>query len=565
MRTSRANHVGFAVALPLAVLTHFAMAQTPAPAQTDGQAPATVVVTASRPVNLDGYQAVESRIETILSHQPALSSPFLSRCMEDRFAVENAAVPGRSLPLQDSASTEYHIKCARVHIEAKDTTLRQGLQAFDRQDYAAALGLFKQAYAKMGTQDAALMLAKMQFGGLGTPKDKAKGIAWLREVAEDRFDPRRDALRFDPAHPAATNARIDAAMMLARIYEEGDGVARDGKQAERWYAKAVEFGFVPVLDSLGGAAYGLGKPLVAHQPAKEAPGDGVPLPSQATVAAVASLPDEQALATVAAAPARDTPARPEPHADKVGPGEGGARLQDQADPGVLMRVHVTGVRALPWKSYRAMRAAVAAYEEHKALAPDAAFSFAAIAPPGTRLPANFKLRVRTREGQEYPIALEAGALFQLPVLPDPQVDADLVSNLKGGALRIGLLVHTRSVPPEKERLGDVRLREAIGQAIADVDHPSDDPRCRGRRRGHNDCRLPRATVWFKPRAPASGAWLVVGDRREALQGNGDPDYPAYRMPVGAGHLGNDVVIEFDYKLPLRPVKLDAVLMSDAND
>jgi hypothetical protein len=156
-------------------------------------------------------------------------------------------------------------------------------------------------------------------------------------------------------------------------------------------------------------------------------------------------------------------------------------------------------------------------------------------------------------------------MFQLPALPDPEADADLVSNLKDGPLRIGLLVHTRGVPPEKERLGDVRLRAEIAQAIADVDHPPDDPRCRGKHRGHNDCRRSQASVWFKPRAPASGAWLVEADRREALQSNGDADFPSYRIPVNAGHLGNDVTIEFDYKTPPRPMKLNAVLMYDAND
>jgi hypothetical protein len=45
-------------------------------------------------------------------------------------------------------------------------------------------------------------------------------------------------------------------------------------------------------------------------------------------------------------------------------------------------VRVTGVRAAPWKSYRAMSAALAAYHQHKALAPAAIFRFAVMPPAG---------------------------------------------------------------------------------------------------------------------------------------------------------------------------------------
>jgi hypothetical protein len=235
-----------------------------------------------------------------------------------------------------------------------------------------------------------------------------------------------------------------------------------------------------------------------------------------------------------------------------------------ADTAAFMVVRVTGLRAVSWKSYRAMRAAVAAYEKYKFLAPDAVFSFAVLPPAGKALPANFKLRVRTKDGQEYPVTLENGELFQLPVLPDLNADADLVSNLNGGQLRIGLLVHTRSVPPEKERLGDVRLRFQINQAIADVDDPNDDPKCLWKTR-RNGCKRPSITVWHKPRAPANGASIVEADRREVLEASDDPNSPSYKMPISGGHWGNDALIEFDYRKPLRPLNLSEVAIYDAND
>lgn len=492
-----------AIVLPmlLAALLHDAGAQ----------APATVVITAPRPVNLDGYRATEARINNILSHRPAPSSRFLSWCMEHRFARENAAFSDGSLPLQENRSLEIQIKCGRAHIEAKDTDLKHALDAFDNRDYAAAREFFRKAYAKLGTLDAALMLAKMHLDGLGTPRDTAQGIAWLRETA---------AARFDPKDPQAVNARIEATTMLARIDAPGDGVAPERPGPALLSDKAGQADAEPAV----------GKAV------PEAPAT-----SKADFANVIADADADA------------------DADRAGP-------RDQAGNAGAQVVRVTGLRAIPWKSYRAMRAAVAAFDKYKFLAPDAVFRFAVLPPAGKTLPPNFALRVRTRDGAEFAVPLENNELFQLPVLPDPDAQADLVSNLKDGQLRIGLLVRTPSVPSDKERLGDVRLRAEISQAIADVDHPSDDPRCMRKtlllpRR----CRPMHVAVWYKPRAPASGAWLVEGNRREALASNGDPDYPAYKMPVNAGHLGNDLIIEFDYKNPLGPMKHAAVAIYDANE
>ena len=227
-----------ALVLPmlLAALLHDAAAQTPS----------TVVITAPRPVDPEGYRATEARIKDILSHRPALSSPFLSWCMEHRYDQENGAFSGGPLPLQNGRALAIHLKCATAHIEATDTALKQALDAFDKHDYAAALGFFQEAYSKMGTPDAALMLA---IKSVAPPMGKA-----------DVANATADAERAGPPNRAGTSA--------AQV------------------------------------------------------------------------------------------------------------------------VRVTGLRAVPWKSYRAMRAAVAAFEKYKLLAPDAVFRFAVPPPVGKTLPAN---------------------------------------------------------------------------------------------------------------------------------------------------------------------------------
>jgi len=665
---------GNCVIAPLFLFVTVLDVKAQAPGVPDAKSPATstVVISAQRPVNIESYQATEARIKHVLSHQPSLSSPFLSWCTENRFVAENASGPGSRLPSQSGASLDIRLRCAKAHIEATDVTLKRGIEAFDATDYPTALDLLKQAYSKGRTPDAALMVAKMHIDGLGTPKDVIQGVKLLREIAESKFESPRDRMRFNPDKPEEMNARVESALLLARIYAEGKGVPREWKQAEEWLSKAVEFGFVPALDILGQAyltgqgteknvsraidcfksavdagyipaAYDLGKlyyigadgrnpdfklaaaylelaAKAGHPAALFAVGrmyergEGVaadPEKAAAYYKKAAEMGDTNAefalgalhsnsktdrsgqVAGTYSTPtdtpqsgnqtstiptqierqngqdrANGTPSRNElpvaSSSDNVTSNLERSASRNQVEAEGVSVVRVTGLRVIPWKSYRAMRAAIAAYERYKYLAPEAVFSFAVLLSAGKTLPPNFELRVRTKDGTEYPITLEHGMLFQLPALPDPEADASLVSNLKDGQLRIGLLLHSQNVPLEEERLGDVRLRNEISQAIADVEHPNYDPMC-WRRRSASQCRPRHVAVWYKPRAPTSGAWLVEGDRKEALENNGDMDYPSYKIPVNAGHLGNDAIIEFAYKKPLGSVKQTVVMIYDESN
>jgi len=58
-------------------------------------------------------------------------------------------------------------------------------------------------------------------------------------------------MRFDPANPQMMSERAQAAIMLARIYQQGLAVPADPGQARHWYEKAADFGYVPALDILG--------------------------------------------------------------------------------------------------------------------------------------------------------------------------------------------------------------------------------------------------------------------------------------------------------------------------
>lgn len=607
-------------------LPHLALAQ-PSTAVQEQQS-STVVVTAQRPDKQPTADAT-ARIRKTVERQATAFDKLLSYCLKG--------------PL---TNPDLKILCGRSHIQARDKSLGEGLAAFEQHDYPVALQRFEAAHAKLGNHDAALILAHMHRHGLGTPKDAVQGIRWLRAVAEERFDPRFDGMRFNPARPEASNARIEAAMALASIYQLGDEAERDWDEAERWYARAAEFGFVPARTALGEAYLSAGgthrniaraidcfnkAAKAGHGPAAYNLGnlyyrgsDGVApdldkANSYFSIAAQADHPEAllaigrmRALGEIAPADAGDAQAlRKQPAGlPQAMPGlanddadnmavdsldlalsklvsnpldiEAASSLRraagrlnistspaadSQVDVGeVMFVVRVTGLRAVPWKSYGAMRAAVAAYEKHKSLAPDAVFRFAVMPPPGMKLPPNFALRVRTEKGQEYPVRLEHGELFTLPPLPDLDGDADLVSNFKGGALRIGLLVHTRTVSPEKLRLGDLRLRYQINAAIMMFEEPWEyDAQCKGKSRW-NRCKRPSQSIWHQPWAATSGAWIVEGKRRTALQASEDPKMHGYRMPIASPDWGNDALIEFDYKAsPLRPRKLFEAAIYDAND
>ncbi|GAB3453715.1 hypothetical protein GCM10027321_04160 [Massilia terrae] len=165
-----------------------------------------------------------------------------------------------SLPQVDAVDGNARVYCGMADrrfaagqnaILRKDKSLALAFEAFDNKDYARAFTLFNTAWSKIGYDEAGLMLAKMNLYGMGTAKDPQRAIKWLKEVADGRFDPTRERMPYNPRQPFAMNDKIEAAFMLARIYEHGVGTAKDPKEAAHYYERAADFGFVPALNMLG--------------------------------------------------------------------------------------------------------------------------------------------------------------------------------------------------------------------------------------------------------------------------------------------------------------------------
>lgn len=182
----------------------------------------------------------------------------------------DAAPADNGTPSVGCGPSDRRFAAGRNHIERKDKSLALAYEAFDNKDYVRAAELFKTAWSKIGYDDAALALAKMNLYGLGMPKNPAQALSWLKEVTEERYDPSRDRQQFDPQYPLVMSPRSEAAFMLARIYERGIGVAKDAAQAKRWYERSADFGFVPALDILGQGWLSERKPTKAQASFKEA-------------------------------------------------------------------------------------------------------------------------------------------------------------------------------------------------------------------------------------------------------------------------------------------------------
>ena len=154
----------------------------------------------------------------------------------------------------------------RNYIIRKDKSLAQAVVAFDARDYAKAQTLARTAYSKVGYDEAAVMLATLHLYGLGTPNNTQEAIAWLKKATEARFDPIRDTVKFDPANPEQTTGRIEATLLLAKIYLRGIGIAKNPAESVKAFAEAARIGFMPANNTLGmGQLTGFGGPQDARK------------------------------------------------------------------------------------------------------------------------------------------------------------------------------------------------------------------------------------------------------------------------------------------------------------
>ena len=99
--------------------------------------------------------------------------------------------------------------------------LQEGIQAHERNDYAAAASAFQRSSAN-GNAQALRRLALMYYHGEGVAQDNIQAVALFERAAE--------------------GGDAEAASDLARMNEFGMGVVQDDGRAAEWFLRAAELG-----------------------------------------------------------------------------------------------------------------------------------------------------------------------------------------------------------------------------------------------------------------------------------------------------------------------------------
>jgi TPR repeat protein len=151
--------------------------------------------------------------------------------------------------------------------------LEDGLAAYGRGDYAAALRLFL-PLANEGNADAQYSLGVMYGNGRGLPQDYSEAVKWFRRAADQgqatsqynlgvmygkgQGAPQDYAEAAKWFRKAAEQGKTSAQYNLAYVYSIGQGVPQDYAEAAKWYRKAAEQGDADAQNRLG-SMYGTGQ------------------------------------------------------------------------------------------------------------------------------------------------------------------------------------------------------------------------------------------------------------------------------------------------------------------
>jgi hypothetical protein len=142
----------------------------------------------------------------------------------------------------------------RNRIARNDRTYSNGMDAYDRKDYATALEQFKLNWSKLGWPESGLMLGVMYLQGQGTARDPKQAAEWFDKVAYNRIT-NDDKVIWDPKNPEFKSAMVEASLSLANLYMQGKGVKQDIRQSYKLYERAAELGYVPAMATLARMNY----------------------------------------------------------------------------------------------------------------------------------------------------------------------------------------------------------------------------------------------------------------------------------------------------------------------
>ena len=209
-------------------------------------------------VDVDG-RVKDTRIE-VSSGYVALDEA-TERCFMERGRFVPQTVDGTPVGSWQRLKTTWRLDSpARSH--AADSLL----SAYSKGDYARLAKLLV-PYARAGSVDAQLMLARIYLHGTGVTADAGEAAAWMRKAAElgstvaayesgvfseeGIGGPKDYAAAAHWFRKAAHQRHANAAFNLALMYQSGLGVERDAAMALLWIDAAIGFLAPPSAEAVG--------------------------------------------------------------------------------------------------------------------------------------------------------------------------------------------------------------------------------------------------------------------------------------------------------------------------
>lgn len=212
-------------------------------------------------------------------------------------------------------------------------------------------------------------------------------------------------------------------------------------------------------------------------------------------------------------------------------------------PSAAEKVEVSSIKDPALQPYHRMVRGLDAWEEKRALAPQASLRFELLTLDGKMVaPDGLQLRLA---GDQVDMALpiDAEATFVLPRSQEALDDkADLVLNRKKDQMRWRPRVRTPGVPDNARRLGDLRLECEVQQAVRKEEMPL--LYRAGAVAAGGMCNLPMVGYIFRAPKRLASATVVSGERkaRLALHANG----AGYMVPMRDKSWDNDALVVYEF-------------------
>jgi hypothetical protein len=207
------------------------------------------------------------------------------------------------------------------------------------------------------------------------------------------------------------------------------------------------------------------------------------------------------------------------------------------------KVEVSSIKDPELQPYRRMVRGLDAWQEKRALAPQAELRFELWTKEGKPAsPEGLQLRIA---GDKVDIALplDADATFVLPRSQEALDDkADLLSNRKKDQVRWRPRVRSPGVPENARRLGDLRLECEVSMAIRKEEVPM--IMRAGAVAAGGLCNLPMTGYSYRTPRPVASVTLVSGERKSRLPVNREGTQ--FNVPMRDKGWDNETLVVYEF-------------------